>query len=98
MSDTGWKSPSSTIDQGSDWSNVNNLKANDGAYATANTLMGDSTSNIHCTGFGFDLPISIINTIRNNTTFTNISNLRIKFININPISRQIHIKMILYIP
>ena len=60
MADTGWKSPSSTINQGSDWSNVNNLKANDGAYATANTLMDDSTSNIHCTGFGFDIPTGAI--------------------------------------
>jgi hypothetical protein len=56
MADTGWKSPSSTIDKGSSWTNVNNLKANDGNYAIANTLMGDSTSYVFCTGFGFNIP------------------------------------------
>ena len=56
MSNTGWVSPTSTVDQGSSWTNVNNLRANDSAYTTANTSMGNSTSNIHCTGFGFNIP------------------------------------------
>jgi len=56
MSDTGWVNPTSTIDQGSDWTNVNNLKVNDSSYATANTSMGNSTTSIYCTGFGFSIP------------------------------------------
>ena len=56
MRNTGWVSPTSTIDQGSDWTNVNNLKVNDSSYATANTPMGDNTSDIFCTGFGFTIP------------------------------------------
>lgn len=56
MANTGALSPGTVTDSASSWTNPNNIKVSDGAYATASTSMGNQTSSLTSTNFGFSIP------------------------------------------
>ena len=51
MADTGQVSPGTTVDQGIDWINVNNIQSSDDVYATASTRSEEHTSELQSHSF-----------------------------------------------